>query len=121
MIGSARIYEELSRRFSNDKTSLGEPIQVVLLDKSSGVVVRDASFIQRAREAAIKEYFFGDVRRTLSPQIQQADFSSLVIYKITDRTNPPFTPLVMDNEYLTWQQTRVTTGKADSSVRSPPR
>ncbi|KAL6851257.1 Cleavage polyadenylation factor subunit clp1 [Amphichorda felina] len=87
VIGSALIYEELSRRFCNDKTSLGEPIQVVLLDKSTGVVVRDASFIQRAREAAIKEYFFGDVRRTLSPQIQQADFSSLVIYKIADQTS----------------------------------
>lgn len=88
VMGSARMNDELAKRFANEKTSLGEPIQVAMIDKSGGVVTRDAGFVQRAREAAIKEYFFGDMRRTLSPQIQQADFASLVIYKISDRTNP---------------------------------
>jgi polyribonucleotide 5'-hydroxyl-kinase len=75
---------ELTKRFAEEKTSLGEPINVVLLDKSEGVVERDEAFLQQSREAAIKEYFFGDARRTLSPQIQQVDFDSLIIYKPSD-------------------------------------
>lgn len=75
---------ELTKRFAEEKTSLGEPINVILLDKSEGVVERDEAFLQQSREAAIKEYFFGDARRTLSPQIQQVDFDSLIIYKPSD-------------------------------------
>lgn len=59
-------------------------IQVVSIDKSDGVVERDESFLEQSREAVIKEYFFGDAKRTLSPQIQQVDFDSLVIYKLAD-------------------------------------
>jgi polyribonucleotide 5'-hydroxyl-kinase len=84
VLGSTRINAELTKRFAGEKTSLGEPIQVIGLDKSEGVVERDEAFLQQTREAAIKEYFFGDARRTLSPQIQQVDFDSLVIYKASD-------------------------------------
>ena len=84
VLGSTRMNAELTKRFAEEKTSLGEPINVVLLDKSEGVVERDEAFLQQSREAAIKEYFFGDARRTLSPQIQQVDFDSLVIYKPSD-------------------------------------
>ncbi|KAI9152164.1 mRNA cleavage and polyadenylation factor CLP1 [Paramyrothecium foliicola] len=81
VLGSTRMNAELTKRFAEEKTSLGEPIHVVSLDKSEGVVERDEAFLQQTREAAIKEYFFGDARRTLSPQIQQVDFDSLIIYK----------------------------------------
>jgi len=87
VVGSNGIYGELSRRFASEETSLGEPVHVVHLDKSAGVVARDATYMQRTREAAIKEYFFGDVRRALSPQIQPVDFGSLVIYKLSDSYN----------------------------------
>jgi polyribonucleotide 5'-hydroxyl-kinase len=88
VVGSDGVYGELSRRFASEETSLGEPVHVIHLDKSGGVITRDATYMQRTREAAIKEYFFGDVRRALSPQIQPVDFGSLVIYKLSDCMNP---------------------------------
>ncbi|PNY26325.1 Calcium-transporting ATPase 3 [Tolypocladium capitatum] len=84
VVGSTRIHAELTKRFASERTSLCEPILVVLLDRSEGVVEREESFMEHAREQTIKEYFFGDVRRALSPQIQQVDFDSLVIYKMSD-------------------------------------
>ncbi|KAJ4217633.1 Cleavage polyadenylation factor subunit clp1 [Fusarium solani] len=80
VVGSSHISGELTKRFGSERTSLGEPISVVPLDKSDGVVERDEMFMQHAREAAIKEYFFGDSRRTLSPLIQQVDFDNVVVY-----------------------------------------
>ncbi|KAJ4180880.1 Cleavage polyadenylation factor subunit clp1 [Fusarium falciforme] len=80
VVGSSHLGGELTKRFANERTSLGEPISVVPLDKSDGVVERDEMFMQHAREAAIKEYFFGDSRRTLSPLIQQVDFDNVVVY-----------------------------------------
>jgi polyribonucleotide 5'-hydroxyl-kinase len=79
---------ELVKRFASEKTSLGEPIQVLQIDKSDGVSHRDEAALQNTRESVIKEYFFGDARRTLSPQIQQVDFDSLVIYKASDCMSP---------------------------------
>ncbi|KJZ77782.1 hypothetical protein HIM_02959 [Hirsutella minnesotensis 3608] len=84
VVGSTRIHAELAKRFASEKTSLGEPIQVIALDKSEGVVERDENFMEHVREQIIKEYFFGDARRSLSPQIQQVDFDNLVIYKASE-------------------------------------
>ncbi|RDA93972.1 hypothetical protein CP533_5053 [Ophiocordyceps camponoti-saundersi (nom. inval.)] len=81
VIGSTRMNAELTRRFASEKTSLGEPIHVILLDRFEGVVERDDAFLEHAREQVIKEYFFGGAGRALSPQIQQVDFDSLVVYK----------------------------------------
>lgn len=91
VIGTPLLEQELAKRFTSVKTSLGEPIDIVLLDKSDGVAHRDQNFMQHVREACIKEYFFGDARRTLSPQIQQADFDSLVIYRASESkySTPP--------------------------------
>ncbi|UPK94433.1 hypothetical protein LCI18_005368 [Fusarium solani-melongenae] len=80
VVGSSHLSGELTKRFASERTSLGEPISVVPLEKSDGVVERDEMFMQHAREAAIKEYFFGDSRRTLSPLIQQVDFDNVVVY-----------------------------------------
>ncbi|KAF5646852.1 cleavage polyadenylation factor IA subunit [Fusarium sp. NRRL 52700] len=88
VIGSTSITSELSKRFSNERTSLGEPISIVPIDKSDGVVVRDEAFLQHVREAAIKEYFFGDSKRTLSPLIQQVDFDSVIVYHNSDEHSP---------------------------------
>ncbi|SPJ74003.1 related to cleavage/polyadenylation factor IA subunit [Fusarium torulosum] len=88
VIGSTNISSELSRRFSTERTSLGEPISVVPIDKSDGVVIRDEAFLQHVREAAIKEYFFGDSKRTLSPLIQQVDFDNVIVYHNSDGHSP---------------------------------
>lgn len=98
VMGSTSLETALSSRLANEKTSLGEPINIVYLDKSDGVVQLDPIFMQHGREAAIKEYFFGDARRTLSPQIQQTEFDKLVIYKFPERkANPFFLALLLLN------------------------
>lgn len=84
IVGTSGLNADITNRFATERTSLGEPIQVITLDKSDGVVDRDELFMEHSREAVIKEYFFGDARRTLSPQIQQVDFDSLVIHRLPD-------------------------------------
>ncbi|KAI8216464.1 mRNA cleavage and polyadenylation factor, partial [Colletotrichum sp. SAR 10_86] len=84
VLGSATLNAEVQKRFASEKTSLGEPYSIVLLDKSEGVAERDEGFMQQVCEASIKEYFFGTVGRTLSPATQQVDFDSLTIYRLGD-------------------------------------
>lgn len=88
-MGSSPTNTELIRRFSSERTSLGEAISVVPLEKPDGVAVRSENWMQSAREAVIKEYFFGDARRTLSPLIQQVDFGNVVVYRFPDGPLPP--------------------------------
>ena len=90
ILGTSGLNAEIAKRFATEKTSLGEAIQVITLDKSDGVVDRDETFTEHSREAVIKEYFFGDARRSLSPQIQQVDFDSLVIYRLPDCTSSSY-------------------------------
>lgn len=89
VIGTTRVNDEIARRFADEKTSLGEPVAVIFLDKSDGAVERSPALAEHARQAVIKEYFFGDSRRTLSPQIQQVDFSGLTLYKVPDCRSSP--------------------------------
>ncbi|KAI8964445.1 Clp1-domain-containing protein [Daldinia sp. FL1419] len=89
VIGSERIGSEIQKKFAGQKTSLDEPITIVSLDKSGGVVERDAGFLQQVHEAAIKEYFFGDTSTTLSPFTQQVDFSALSIWKVNQASASP--------------------------------
>ncbi|OAQ87464.1 mRNA cleavage and polyadenylation factor IA/II complex [Purpureocillium lilacinum] len=98
VLGSTPLHAELGRRFASERTSLGEPIQVVGLDQSDGVVERDESFAEHVREQIIKEYFFGDAKRTLSPQIQQVDFDSLIIYKVADDSEEAHGPDMLVRE-----------------------
>lgn len=57
---------------------------MVKLDKSGGCVDREETYMREVREAAIKEYFFGDAKSNLSPQTQQVNFDDATIYKIRD-------------------------------------
>ncbi|KAL1837572.1 hypothetical protein VTK73DRAFT_4656 [Phialemonium thermophilum] len=84
VLGSARLNVELQRRYAQGKTRSGQPITVVLLDKSEGVVERDEAFMQQVAEGAIREYFYGNAKRTLSPVIQQVDFGVVAIFKIPE-------------------------------------
>ncbi|KAJ0164083.1 mRNA cleavage and polyadenylation factor CLP1 [Colletotrichum tanaceti] len=84
VLGSSHLNAELLKRFSTEKTSLGEAYSILLLDKSDGVGERDVGFLQQACEASIKEYFFGSIGQTLSPATQQVDFDSLAIFRIGD-------------------------------------
>jgi polyribonucleotide 5'-hydroxyl-kinase len=78
------------RRFDGHKTTNDDPITVIKLDKSGGCADRDDTYLQQTRQAQIREYFFGDRRRTLSPHTQTVDFNSITIYKIRE-CKPPTT------------------------------
>jgi len=84
VLGSERLQSDMIRRFSAYRTSTGEAITLVKLDKSGGCVDRDDTFMQLLREGSIREYFFGDIKRTLSPHTQQVDFNAITIYKIRE-------------------------------------
>ncbi|KAL9128688.1 MAG: hypothetical protein Q9217_002681 [Psora testacea] len=87
VLGSERLYSDMLRRLNNQKTSGGDTITVLKLDKSGGCVDRDENFLQQLRQTKIREYFFGDAKNTLSPHTQQVDFSQLVIYKLAGAAN----------------------------------
>lgn len=89
VLGSAQLNADLQNHLSQTTTRHGERTAVLMLDKSDGVVERDEGFMQQVREVAIKEYFFGDARRTLSPFTLQVDFADVTIYKIPERKYPP--------------------------------
>ena len=82
VLGSERLYSEIQKRFSSFKASSGETLTLVKLDKSGGCVDRDEAFMKESREAAIREYFFGDLKRTLSPHPRYVPFDEVVVYKI---------------------------------------
>lgn len=42
--------------------------------------------MRQTREAAIREYFFGDEKRTLSPHTQSVDINELTVYKVHEGT-----------------------------------
>lgn len=84
VLGSERLYSDLARRFASYKTGKGEEITLVKLDKSGGCVDRDDEFMRRIQEAATREYFFGDLKRTLSPHTQLIGFDEAIIYKIQE-------------------------------------
>ncbi|RYO93867.1 hypothetical protein DL764_007918 [Monosporascus ibericus] len=97
VLGSERMSGELARRFAGRTTALGETVSVVGLAKSGGVVERDAVFMQGVRERAIREYFFGDARNTLSPFTQQVEFDALSVWKVNAAPSPT-SPALPDND-----------------------
>ncbi|KAE8448649.1 Cleavage polyadenylation factor subunit clp1 [Mollisiaceae sp. DMI_Dod_QoI] len=92
VIGSERLHSEMLRRFSAYRTSIGETITLVKLDKSGGCVDRDDAFMQQTNEAAIKEYFFGNIKTTLSPHTQHLGYDEVFVYKIRETHTNAFLP-----------------------------
>ena len=76
------------RRFDKQSVNGATGISVVKLDKSGGCVDRDAQYLQRQRQAQVREYFFGDAKNPLSPHTQTADFDSVAIYRPVEREFP---------------------------------
>lgn len=84
VLGSERVGSEMQKRFAGQTTSVGDTITVVGLDKSGGIMERDEAFMQSVRESAIREYFFGNAKMTLSPFTQHADFVAVSIWRINE-------------------------------------
>ncbi|MCJ1312243.1 Cleavage polyadenylation factor subunit clp1 [Agyrium rufum] len=85
ILGSERLYSDMSRRFSKPATPNAEPVNVVKLDKSGGCVDRDKQYLQQMRLNQIREYFFGDVKNNLSPHTTQLDFSEVAIFRHSEK------------------------------------
>lgn len=82
VLGSERLYSDMLRKFEGTKASTEEPVTVVKLAKSGGCVDRDETYMKQVRQAQIREYFFGDDKRALSPHTQLVDFSQAAVYKV---------------------------------------
>ncbi|QSL64264.1 hypothetical protein MERGE_000420 [Pneumocystis wakefieldiae] len=81
VLGSERLYSDMARKYDNKKG-----MHVVKLPKSGGCVNREKSFIQKARNSAVRKYFYGDFRTTLSPYSIIYDFDSLIVYRVEEET-----------------------------------
>ncbi|AEO66521.1 uncharacterized protein THITE_2114661 [Thermothielavioides terrestris NRRL 8126] len=120
VMGSAGIHAELQRRLENEKTTHGEAITLVLLEKSDGVAERDKEFMKFAREAAIKEYFFGDAKRTLSPFTQSVSFDDVAIFKTPDETDFYDVPQGLEPAEISAEMSHWTLAVMNASVNDPP-
>lgn len=79
VLGSERLYSDMCRRFEDRPQN---PVAVVKLQKSGGCVDREEAFMKQGRETAIREYFFGEPKRTLSPYTMTAGFDDMHVWRV---------------------------------------
>ncbi|EWC47902.1 hypothetical protein DRE_02784 [Drechslerella stenobrocha 248] len=72
VLGSERLYNTTLKAFA----SAVPAVSVIKLPNSTGVVDREPSFKKSCRDAAVKKYFFGDAKCTLSPYTVSLEFDS---------------------------------------------
>ncbi|KAK4227592.1 mRNA cleavage and polyadenylation factor CLP1 [Podospora fimiseda] len=111
-------YEGVVGRLKGKKTVHGEEVEVVGLEKIDGVVGRDEMFAQANREASIKEYFFGDGRRTLSPFTQSVGFDDVAIFKASDDDDDQ--QPVLEQAEISEEMAHWTLAVMNASVNDPP-
>lgn len=71
VLDQERLYNELSR-------DMPTFVKVVFLPKSGGVVERSTTFRQEARDARIREYFYGKPLLPLHPHSFQVKLSEVI-------------------------------------------
>lgn len=84
VLDHVELEQELHKKFAQEKTPFGETINVLRLDKSTGVAERDKAWIKADAEAAIREYFFGDAKKTLSPVTLSVSYDELGVFRALD-------------------------------------
>ncbi|TGZ84796.1 Clp1-domain-containing protein [Ascodesmis nigricans] len=84
VLGSERLYSDMTRRFEERAQN---PVAVVKLQKSGGCVDREESYLKQTRETAIKGYFFGEPKRTLSPYTLTVGFDEMHLWKVGEVSN----------------------------------
>ncbi|KAK0620486.1 Pre-mRNA cleavage complex II protein Clp1-domain-containing protein [Immersiella caudata] len=120
VLGSPQLSEDLQRRLADEKTPLGEPIYVVPLERSDGVAERDGQFMRATRDAAIKEFFFGDAKRTLSPSTQSVGFDDVAIFKSPDESEAYEEQPVLEAADISAEMSHWTFAVMNASVNDPP-
>jgi polyribonucleotide 5'-hydroxyl-kinase len=79
-VGSERLYNDLNRRCSLNK-SADEAVPVLRLLKPGGAVERDAAYLKQIRTSQIRRYFFGNSKESLNPHSHSLGFAELDIYR----------------------------------------
>lgn len=85
MLGSERLYSDMTRRFAHAGSDDDEAVHVLKLTKSGGCVERDSIYLQQLRQAEIRNYFFGNPKNTLSPHTTSVEFNAISIFRVADR------------------------------------
>ncbi|KAF2103595.1 mRNA cleavage and polyadenylation factor IA/II complex [Rhizodiscina lignyota] len=100
VLGSERLYKDMTRLFSAGTSEGDAPVSVVRLAKSEGCVERDELYMRQLRQAQVRNYFFGVPSAPLSPYTQMVDFSQISIYKIksTSGNSSSFNPGADDDD-----------------------
>lgn len=78
VLGSERLYSDMARRYEDRQGT----VTIVKLAKSGGCVDRDEAFMRTARETAIREYFFGEPKRTLSPYTLTVGLNEVNLWRV---------------------------------------
>ncbi|KAK0667785.1 Pre-mRNA cleavage complex II protein Clp1-domain-containing protein [Cercophora samala] len=117
VLGSPELEAELRHRI--DKTPHGEPIEIVNLDRPDGVVEQDRQFLLSSRKALIKDYFFGDSKRALSPSVQSFSFDDVVIFRAVDAMDLDDPNQVLERAEITEEMSHWTLAVMDASVNDP--
>ncbi|KAK4641159.1 Cleavage polyadenylation factor subunit clp1 [Podospora bellae-mahoneyi] len=117
VLGSPDLEAELRRR--DRKTPLGEPIEIVNLDKPDGVVEQDRQHLLSSRKALIKDYFFGDSKRALSPSVQSFSFDDVVIFRAVDAMDLDDPNQVLERAEISEEMSHWTLAVMDASVNDP--
>ncbi|KAG5439283.1 hypothetical protein PCANB_001582 [Pneumocystis canis] len=79
VLGSERLYSDMTRKYDGKNG-----VHVIKLQKSGGCVSREMSFIQKMQHFAVKKYFYGDFKTSLSPYSIICDFDSLIVYRVEE-------------------------------------
>jgi len=91
VLDNERLYSDLHQDLQNRR------IQVIKLNKSGGVVTRDANYRRQSRISKIREYFYGSTG-DLSPHSMLIDFADLTIYRIGGGPRAPSSALPLGAE-----------------------
>ncbi|AEO61036.1 hypothetical protein MYCTH_2310812 [Thermothelomyces thermophilus ATCC 42464] len=118
VLGSPGIHGELQRRLESQKTVYGESITLISLEKSDGVAGRDKDSMKFTFDAAIKEYFFGDAKRTLSPFTQSVSFDDVTIFKSPD--DPYNDQAILERADISAEMSHWTLAVMNASPSDPP-
>lgn len=79
VVGNEKLSIDLKKKFKHKLES--NQLNILKVPRSGGVVEWDESYIIRAHEACIKEYFNGTLKSRLSPFKTEIDLRDLTIYK----------------------------------------
>lgn len=93
VLGQEKLWSMLKKEVSKSEPT----VDVVKLQKSGGVVNRNAKYRQRARSYRIREYFYG-LTNDLSPHSNIANFSDLFVYRIGGGPQAPRSALPIGAE-----------------------